>query len=125
VGNLHGEVYKFGRVEVDDAGFDVVTGEDEGEMVSLAAGKGIGVAGVLCVEDVRDCCEGLVFVVAADVLVGCDFPGSGVSLESLGCCIMTFLARLGTYFSASAASFSAFCSASSANRRFLLCFLFR
>ena len=56
MGNLHGEVYKFGRVEVNDAGFDVVTGEDEGEMVSLAVGESVGVAGVLCVEDVGDCC---------------------------------------------------------------------
>jgi hypothetical protein len=56
VRDLYCKIYKFGRVEVDDAGFDVVAGVDEGEVVSFAAGEGVGVAGVLCVQDVGDCC---------------------------------------------------------------------
>jgi hypothetical protein len=91
VRNLHREVYKFGRVEVDDSGFDVVASVDEGEMVCFAAWEGVGVAGVVCVENVGNCCKGLVFVGAADVLVGCDFPASDVSFESSDCCNMTFL----------------------------------
>jgi hypothetical protein len=75
VGDLYCKIYKLGRVEVDDAGFDVVAGVDEGEMVSFAARQGVCVAGVLCVDDVGDCGQGLVFVGAADVWVGCDFSG--------------------------------------------------
>jgi hypothetical protein len=44
-------------------------------VVGLAAGGVVGVAGVWCVEDFGDCCQGLVFVGAADVWVGCDFSG--------------------------------------------------
>jgi hypothetical protein len=60
-------------------------------VVSFAAGKGVRVAGVLYIEDVGDRCEGLVFVSAADVLIGCDLPASDVSFESSDCCNMTFL----------------------------------
>ena len=53
---MHGEVDKFGWVEVDNAGFDVVTGVDEGEVIGFATREGIGVAGVFWVEDVGDGC---------------------------------------------------------------------
>ena len=53
-GDLDGEVGESGRVEVDDARFDVVAGVDEGEVVGSAAGEGVGVAGVCRVEDVGD-----------------------------------------------------------------------
>jgi hypothetical protein len=53
--DLYGEVCEFGWVEVDDAGFDVMAGVDEGEEVGLAARESVGVAGVCRVEDVRDC----------------------------------------------------------------------
>lgn len=53
-GDLDGEVGESGRVEVDDARFDVVAGVDEGEVVGSAAGEGVGVADVCRVEDVGD-----------------------------------------------------------------------
>jgi len=56
VGDLHCEVYEFGRVEVDDAGFDVVAGVDEGELVGFAIRENVGVAGIIWIEDVGDRC---------------------------------------------------------------------
>jgi hypothetical protein len=62
-------------MEVDDASFDVVARVDEREDVGCAVGDGVGVAGILFVENVGDGSEGLVFVGAADVFVRLDFSG--------------------------------------------------
>jgi len=72
--DLHSKVCKVWRVEVDDAGFDVMAGVDEGQKVGFTTGRSVGVAGIEYVKDVGNCREGLVFVGAADIIVGCDFP---------------------------------------------------
>jgi len=71
---------QIGRVEVDDAGFNVVACVDEWEFVGCAVGKGVAVARAIFVEDGGDGGEWLVFVGAANVLVGFDISGNAVSL---------------------------------------------
>lgn len=77
---LDGEVLQVGRVEIHDAGFDVVACVDERESVGCAVSEGVGVARAGFVENVGYCGEGLIFVGAADVLVGFDFSVKVVSL---------------------------------------------
>jgi len=98
---LDREVLQVWGVEVDDAGFDVVAGVDEGEGVGGAFAEGVGVAGAGFVEDGGDCGERLVFVGAADVLVGFDFSGMRCQFKwflvcraDLGCSCVTSLLLL-------------------------------
>jgi hypothetical protein len=77
---LDGEVLQFGWEEIHDARFDVVACVDEWESVGCAVGEVVGVARAGFVENVGDCGEELVFVGAANVLVGFDFSVKRVSL---------------------------------------------
>lgn len=69
-----------GGVEVDDAGFDVVARVDEWESVGCAVAEVVGVARAGFVEDGGDGGEGLVFVGAANMLVGFDLSAKRLSL---------------------------------------------
>ena len=55
MGYLYGEVCKVGRVEIDDTGFDVMTGVDEREVICCATGESVSMARACRVEDVGDC----------------------------------------------------------------------